>query len=209
MARVLVNNEAAAVESGLKTWGELVAWADRASAGRGQLVTAARLDGVDEPSFREPGLAARPLDTVATVEFDVASPADLVEESLAEGRDGLNGLRSHIREVAGRFRGTRIPFANQGLAELTQGLATLVSLIEAVTNALGMPLDSITVDGTPIVAVIDGMTDPLVALGQAQSQEDWVTVADVLEFDLEPALARCEPFFEAVAALTRQTHPTH
>ncbi len=209
MARVLVNNEATSVETGLKTWGELLSWADRTSAGRGQLVTAVRLDGVDEPSFRDESLAGRALESLATIEFDATSPGDLVSESLEEGRAGLNGLRDHALEVARRFRGTRVGYANQGLAEFTQGLATLVSLVEAIGEALGMPIDTLSVDDTPVVALIDAMGEPLQALGQAQAQEDWVTVADILEFDLEPALARCEPFFDAVATLSRQTQPTH
>jgi hypothetical protein len=209
MARVLVNNEAAVVENGLKTWGELLSWADRTSAERGQLVTAVRLDGVDEPSFREDSLAARPLESVATIEFDAASPADLVTQSLDEGRAGLNGLRTHALDVARRFRGTRVGYANQGLAEFTQGLATLVSLVEALGEALGLPIDRLSVDDTPVTALIDAMGEPLQALAQAQAQEDWVTVADILEFDLEPALARCEPFFDAVATLSRQAQPTH
>jgi hypothetical protein len=209
MARVLVNNEATPVETGLKTWGELLSWADRTSAGRGQLVTAVRLDGVDEPSFRDETLASRPIEALATVEFDAASPADLVTESLDEGRAGLNGLRDHALEVARRFRGTRVGYANQGLAEFTQGLATLVSLVETLGEALGLPIETLAVDDTPVAALIDAMGEPLHALGQAQAQEDWVTVADILEFDLEPALARCEPFFDAVGTLSRQAQPTH
>jgi len=209
MARVLVNNETTAVENSLKTLGELLDWADRASAGRGQLVTAVRLDGVDEPSFRDETQAGRPLETVATVEFDAIEPAALVAQSVEDAREGLAGLRQHTLDVARRFRGTRVANANQGLAELTQGLGTLVSLVDTLGGALGISLETLTANGRPVVAVIDDLAQPLVAIGQAQAQEDWVTVADILEFDLEPALACCESLFDALSTLTRQAHPTH
>lgn len=209
MTRVLVNNEATSVESGLKTLGELLDWADRASAGRGQLVTAVRLDGVDEPSFRDQSLADTPIDSVATVEFEAVDPATLVADSLEEAREGLAGLRQHTLDVGRRFRGTRVAHANQGLAELTQGLGTLVSLLDTLGGAMGIPLEALNSDDRPVLAVIDGLAQPLVAIAEAQAQEDWVTVADILEFDLEPALACCEPLFDALAALTRQTPTTH
>jgi len=209
MARVLVNNETTSVENSLKTLGELLDWADRASAGRGQLVTAVRLDGVDEPSFRDETQAGRPLETVATVEFDAVEPAALVAQSVEDAREGLAGLRQHTLDVARRFRGTRVANANQGLAELTQGLGTLVSLVDTIGGALGISLETLTANGRPVVAVIDDLAQPLVAIGQAQAQEDWVTLADILEFDLEPALACCESLFDALSTLTRQAHPTH
>jgi len=208
MARILVNNEATAVENGLNTWGELLDWADRASARRGQLVTAARLDGVDEPSFRDPSFAATPLERVATIEFDAIAPAALVAASVDEARDGLAGLRQHTIDVARRFRGTRVGTANQGLAELTQGLGTLVSLIDTLGGAIGIRIETLAVNGRPVVALIDDLGPSLVAIAASQAQEDWVTVADILEFDLEPALAQCEPLFDALSAAT-QAQPSH
>jgi len=209
MARVLVNNEAATIEIGLKTLGDLLTWADRASADRGQLVTAIRLDGVDEPSFRDAAMAQTPLDDVATIEVEAVAPADLVAESVSEAREGLNGLRQHTLDVARRFRGTRVVNANEGLATLTQGLGTLVALLEALGGAIGISLGALSVKDRPIVSLIDDLAQPLVAIGEAQAQEDWVTVADVLEFDLEPALGRCEPLFDALTSLTCQPQPIH
>jgi hypothetical protein len=209
MARILVNNEAHTIEIDVNTWGDLLAWADRTSAAQGRLVTAVRLDGVDEPSFRDAALAARALDEVATVEFDVASPASLVAESVDEALSGLDGLRQHALDVARRFRGTRVVFANQGLAELIQGLRTLVSLVDALGGAMGLPIETLTFDGRPALALIEDLGEPLASLGEAQAREDWVTVADILEFDVEPALARCHPFFTALATLTRQATTAH
>jgi hypothetical protein len=211
MTRILVNNEPRPVESGLKTWGELLAWADRTCAGTGELVTAVRLDGVDEPSFRDPGVAERPLEHMAVVELDIASPAVLVGESLREALNGLDGLRRHTLDVARRFRSTQVAHANEGLAELTLGLRTLVALVETVGGAMGVALSTVTWEGRPVIQLLEDLANPLVSLSEAQTGHDWVTVADVLEFDLEPALGQCGPFFEALASLARRvaTPTTH
>jgi hypothetical protein len=207
MARLLLNGEARTPETPYKSWEELLAWADRTSADLGLLVTAVRLDGVDEPSFRQPGLAARPLETVDVIEIDAATPASLVAESLDDALAGLEGLRTHAADVARRFRGNRLAQANAGLAELTQGLGTLVTLVEAVSGAMGIPIDTVVLDGRPAFAVIEDLGQPLTELTDAQQQQDWVTVADILEFDLEPAISRVAPLFSALASVAQQAHP--
>ena len=69
---------------------------------------------------------------------------------------------------------------------------------------MGIELQTLALDGRPVMALLENLATPLVALSEAQINEDWITVADVLEFDLEPALSRCEPLFEALAVLARR-----
>jgi hypothetical protein len=210
MTRLVVNNETRSVDATLKTWGELLASVDQGCAVQGQLVTAARIDGVDEPSFRDPEYAGRPLADLAVVEVEVSTPADLVTESLREALDGLNSLRQFTVVTSQRFRGEDIPFANQGMAELTIGLRTLVGLMEALSAAIGVRLEALEWKGVPLASLLDEIGKPLEDLAGAQASEDWVTVADILEFDLEPALAQCEPFFHALADLaSRAASRTH
>jgi hypothetical protein len=204
MARLLVNDEPQTAGNAQETWGDLLAWVDRYSADRGLLVTAVRLDGVDEPSFRERGLSDRTLAAVGVIEIDVATPASLVAESLDEALSGVAGLRTHALDVARRFRDSQLAFANTGLAELTQGLGTLVTLVDAVSGAMGIAIDRVTLDGRAAFSVIDDLGQPLVALTEAQTQRDWVTMADILEFDLEPAISRVAPLFAALAAVAEQ-----
>jgi hypothetical protein len=204
MPRVLVNNEPQDLDEGLKTWGELLAWVDHRVAAGGQLVTAARLDGVDEPSFRDPAQAVRSLSDWAVVEVDVATPASLVTESLQEALDGLASLRQYTVTVAQRFRGTDLGLANRGLGELSQGLQTLVGLIEALSGATGVGIDHFEWEGRPNSGLLQSLAQPLAPLADAQRGNDWVTVADILEFDLEPALAQCEPFFRALAEVAKR-----
>jgi hypothetical protein len=201
MIRLLVNNEAREVDSALKTWGELLARVEADLARQGRLVTAARLDGVDEPSFRAPEHTERALDSLAVVELEVSTPSALVVESLREALDGLNGLRTFTLLTAGQFRGTKIAAANQSLADLSQGLRVFVSLVEALVGAMGVGLEDVVWDGRPISGLLDDIGAPIGALADSQIANDWVTVADILEFDLEPALGQSEPFFRAFADL--------
>lgn len=207
MPRLLVNDELQILGNAHETWGELLAWADRFSAERGLLVTAIRLDGVDQPSFREVGLSDRRLRAAAVVEIETSTPASLLAESLDEAISGVAGLRSHALAVAGHFRDGRVNFANIGLAELTQGLGTLVTLVDAVSAAMGIAIERVTLDGRAAVSRIEELGQPLAELTEAQKQPDWVAMADVLEFDLEPAISRLAPIFTALAAVAAPAGP--
>jgi hypothetical protein len=200
MPRLLVNDEPQIVGNTHETWEELLAWADRFSADRGLLVTAVRLDGVDDPSFRERGLSDRRLKAVAVIEIEASTPASLLAESLDEALSGVAGLRRHALAVARHLRDGTLASANSGLAELTQGLSTLVALVDAVSAAMGIAIERVTIDGRSAASLIEDLGQPLVELTDAQKQRDWATMADILEFDLEPAFSRVARLFTALAA---------
>ena len=53
MTRIVVNEISRETEQGTKTWGGLLEALDEDLAGSGNIVTAARFDGVDTPTFRD------------------------------------------------------------------------------------------------------------------------------------------------------------
>lgn len=209
MARLLVNDEVQNGENTHETLAQVLDWADRFLAGRGLLVTAVRLDGVDEPSFRQLARPDRKLGAEAVIEIAAATPAGLVAESLEGALSGLAGLCAHTLDVACRYRASRLAHASSGLSELTHGLGTLVALIEAFTGAVGITLDKGTRDGRPALEVIEDLGPPLAELTEAETKQDWVTVADILEFGLEPAIRRVAPLFTELATVVvaRQAGP--
>ena len=54
MATLILDGEPLSLAEGPKTLGDLLATVDDQCAGRGRIVTGLRLDGDDEPAFREP-----------------------------------------------------------------------------------------------------------------------------------------------------------
>ena len=59
MATLMIDGQAHSAEKPLKTVGDLVAAADDWLARSGRIVTELRLDGVDEPAFREPQIVGQ------------------------------------------------------------------------------------------------------------------------------------------------------
>ncbi len=184
---LLVNGCRTSVEETLRTWGDLVGFLDRQLADTGQVVTAVRLDGVEEPAFRDPGLCAAALSELRSVEVESGSPQDLARRCLVDASDALQTLGRAATEAADSFRFGRIDEGRQALEQIGQGLITVLRIIAAAGLALRPELDAAAHDGQTLASLtvcLDRAVSDLVA---GQQNQDWVAVADVLEFDLEPA----------------------
>ena len=94
MATLMIDGRAHSGEKPLKTVGDLVAAADDWLARSGRIVTELRLDGVDEPAFREPQIVGQSASAYSEVRIESATRADLALRCLHEAGDALKSLAS-------------------------------------------------------------------------------------------------------------------
>lgn len=201
MARILVNELEHTAEPAPETWGELLERLDCASATDGRIVTAARFDGVEEPSFRDEALKATRLANWQTVEVRTDLPRRLLASCLREVSTGVEAMRTAVLRLASLFRGADVSMASAGLSHVAADLQTLVGLVNTLSGPLGLDLASFRADDGTIADHMQALEQHLEAIVQAQSDRDWLTVADVLEYDLEPSLGSWERIFASLAAL--------
>jgi hypothetical protein len=200
MARTLVNGVEYTGETPCKHWGELLERLDTQCSVHGQVLTAVRFDGVDEPSFREPDQLSRPLAGLAVIEAESASPRQLFEDSLDEASAAARTLAQAAERVGGAFRGFEVTAAQGDLAELAQGMGTLVAIAQALGQGIGVELKAVTCGQVTGADMVDQLIAHADVLIDAQQSEDWITVADVIEYDIAPALGQWPALFEALRA---------
>ncbi|HEY7791065.1 MAG TPA: hypothetical protein VIC33_11160 [Vicinamibacterales bacterium] len=203
MPHVVVNEGEQTLEKLPETWGKLLAGVDRDAAARGEVVTAVRFDGVDEPTFRQPAHAALPLTGFERIEIETTPPSELIDEALAQGALSLAALSAAAAQTGDAFRGVDLAGANQGLMELAEGVRSMVAILATGAQALGVDLQQMTRDGRSVAAQITELSGQLESIIDAQQAHDWLTVADILEYDLEPALKRWRPIFDTLRASVR------
>jgi hypothetical protein len=182
-----------------ETWGQALDAIDRHLAGRSHIVTDVRFDGVDEPAFRDPQVVELPLHDVATVEVVSGTPDSLLARCLAEAADSIEPLCQAAGSVGDEFRGFDIARANAGLVELADGMSTLVAIAGAAELASKGTPGSSAEPGHVVGPLAGELTGFIDALLEAQQAQDWITVADILQYDVEPALRRWAPVFQVVA----------
>jgi hypothetical protein len=196
MARVVVNGIEWRHTELPDTWGDLLDALEADLTAKGTLVTAVRFDGVDEPTFRSPALLARRLADLAHLEVESGSARALVARALQDAAGSLAGLSEAVTRVGADFRGADILKANQALVEVADGVRALVALVAAVSVTLQLDLEALRSGDMPMSALAEELAGHVQSLTEAQEARDWLTVADVLEFDLHPALDKWNGIFQ-------------
>jgi hypothetical protein len=198
MPRILLDGSELAVAPGVSTWGALLHEIDEQLAGSGRIVTDVRFDGLDEPAFREPGTLDRLLAEVVVLEVISGTPAGLMDRCLEEALAAIPPLCAAALAVGEGYREHHLAPANMGLVELADGLSSLVGIVGAAGLAFQVDLRHLRCGDQVAATLVAELGSYLESLVMAQEAGDWITVADVLQFDVEPALKRLTPVLESL-----------
>ncbi len=119
----------------------------------------------------------------------------LVHQCLADGAEGVEQLIADVMVLASHFRRGDIERAGHGLAQLARDLKALVVLVQGLADPVSILEPALALPSTPDVERLIGLLESIVA---AQVSHDWLTVADLLEYELEPELRIWLGSFETV-----------
>jgi hypothetical protein len=111
----------------------------------------------------------------------------VIIECVADGADGVRQMVADVAALAERFTEQDIAAGNHGLARLAQDLKALIVLVQTLREPLS-ELDAAAVAALPSDQDVEQLCSWLESLVSAQVGRDWLTIADVLRFDLQPEL---------------------
>jgi hypothetical protein len=199
MPQIYVNDIPQDLVPNPSTWGELLDLLDAIAEDEGTILSAARFDGVEEPAFREPAIVKRALSSVQRVDVQTALPNAFLRECLLEAIPSLRDCADAVTGVAEAYRRGELATGHEGMGQLSSDLGALTTLVTMIDGPIGVDLAQIT--GEPVSAAeqMEALWTTLDAMVAAQAAEDWLTVADVLEYDLEPAIRRWADLLTRVA----------
>jgi hypothetical protein len=198
MVDFVVDGETKTVDSGLKTWGNLLDELDVDAAGERRTVTEVRFDGVDEPSFRRADLLATKLTDLGAIEIETVDRIQLLRATLGQAGSSLPILAASACRAANAFRRDDLTSANEQLSSLVEAVRTLTILTVASATAAGTELEDLACGVGSGADVLGGVGLVLDTMSQWQTGRDWPAVADVLENDLAPAILQWGVVFDAM-----------
>lgn len=151
----------------------------------GRIVTALRINGVDEPAFRERDILERSLVGVDEIDLDTTPVGLMALQALDDALRFLPVLAGEARQVASGLRGAQVSEPRKAIGELADNLALMAALVHTAdlwARQVGLAgADWLGED----VAAVERVAE---SIGSAVGAEDWVTAADALEYDLSSAL---------------------
>jgi len=151
----------------------------------GRIVTALRINGVDEPAFREPDILARSIVDVDEIDVDTTPVAVMATYALDDALRFLPDLVREARDVAEHLRSPHASDHRQAIGGLADNLALLAALVHTAdlwARQAGLAGGDWLGDDVTAVERVAA------ALETASGAGDWVSAADALEYDLTAAL---------------------
>jgi hypothetical protein len=198
MPHCLLDQHPRLLNSGLKTWGDLLHGLDHDCSVDRRAVTVVRFDGVEEPSFRSPEVTARPLAPLRRIEVETIDRARLLRGTLGTAGQSLPSLAAAASRAGMAFRRRDLAGGHAQLTAMVAAIRTLTLLTVASATASGVELDVLPCGGVTAGDVMGAVGVVLDMLVQEQAVRDWVALADVLEFDLVPALLEWGVIFDTL-----------
>ena len=186
MSICTLNGLAHEVEAGLETWGQLLAGLEHGNGLARTVVAAVRFAGVDQPTFREPEVLALDVHAAAPIDVELSTTEDLVASARETAVGGLDALAESARQAADAFRLHDLPRAHRSLA----GFVATFQLLTALTAAVGRsktPSGALGLD-VPGAELLERLNVSLGALIDFDVNGDWISVADVLEYEIADLL---------------------
>jgi hypothetical protein len=144
-------------------------------------------------------VTARRLADVARVDIETATPAVFLRRVLLDAIVPLQEAADVCARLSAVYRRQDVSAGHAGLTSLASELRGLTVLVAMLTGPLQIDLGTSASDGTTAADEMETLGVAIDALVSAQESEDWLTVADVLEYDLDPAIRRWIDLLTAVA----------
>lgn len=151
----------------------------------GRIVTALRINGVDEPAFRESDILSRTLHVDDDVEVKTTPVGAMASTALDDAIRYLPEVSDQARAIASGLRSADTDTGRQGIAGLADNLALLTALVHTAdlwARQAGLAASNWLGDDVAAVERVAG------SLETAAADADWGRAADALEFDLTAAL---------------------
>jgi hypothetical protein len=159
------------------------------SGGREEAVGEVRVNGAPfEAALMGP---AQELDRgrIRSLEVDTISNRRMAQHFLANAGHFLQTMSSTLEQVAEMFRVADEREASEHYLRLLESLHLFLQVLELSRQELGLELESVQAGGVSAAVRLERLSGLVQEMLSAQQTEDWVLLADLLQYDLMAELA--------------------
>jgi hypothetical protein len=192
---VTINDTEISVPADLSTWGDLLDWIESDYLKAGQCITHVYLGGTETYNYRDRMLCEQELETVGAVSVSSGDFDRVVHESLAELERELNSALGSTQDIVRQFENRKEDDAYNQLAQLLESIRIFFTIF---SEDLGWvePTDA-EISRKEFSTVLErGLTQ----LISAQERRNWISVCDVIEYEITPMLES----WQKIVARTRE-----
>lgn len=164
-----------------------------------EFITSISANGGEITEGNMDGEKARPASSIENLEIKTDTFRKASVSALESIGEYLDGLGSMVKVAADKFRSVEEKEANDFFVGCIDGLQTFVSIIDKIKSLNALDFSKIIFNSTPISEKEAALLASLNSILQTQSKKDWVSLADLLEFELAPLILEWKDISAVVA----------
>ena len=179
---------------GIRNFGELMIILSRRAERGGDRVLQVRLNGEDVTGQDRSKLDDMPLEEIHDLDVETGDPKLLARSTLYSVADFLEMLLKEMRSAAELFRLGHDEKSSSTFLRCLDGLQVFMHSLEKCRRLLGLSFELLyvpTQNSSSDITVAQNrrrLFEVLDAMIEAQLNQDWILLADLLEYELIPVL---------------------
>jgi len=182
--KLLVNGKEETVSHMGETLGDLLLHIEKEGVPQGNVVRAIKIDG-QESSPDSPEAQKTPLSEIATLEVEISTLSDIINKNIENADAYLIRLIPGIEKSVELFRMGNEQEANKFFINIIDGIDWLSQVLDMILTAKAISPDTVF-DGKSIQDRRARLVDLTQQMVDANKNQDWVLLADLLEYEILP-----------------------
>ena len=170
---------------------------------QGRMIVDVHVDG-ERWSEEELGSTENRSTTAQVVELTSADPAQLVLQTFQDAAEELTNADELQQEAAQLLQSDQRTICMDKMGEALSIWLSVQQAIVKGSQVIGLQLDEVTVDGTPILTSIVQLNEQLRMLRTALEQDDQIALADALLYEFPDIVREWQGILEHLQTLVDQ-----
>jgi F420-dependent methylenetetrahydromethanopterin dehydrogenase len=171
-----------------QTVGEVLDKVRESLAGSGRMIVGIVCDGQILDPEEITGVLKEHVDRYAEIDFQTAIPAELARTGLEASREFLADIEQTSVEVVDHLHQSQVQEARPKIADMFEKLGNAFRGLQGTFQLLGLDPESIELSSGDAKKFMLGLGGTLRQVRDALENQDYVAFADLLEYELAPAL---------------------
>ena len=167
-----------------ETLGDLVLHIEKEGVAQGNVVRSIQIDG-EESSPDASATRKTPLSEIETLEIEISTLSDIVNKNIENADAYLIRLIPGIEKSVELFRMGNEQEANKFFINIIDGIDWLSQVLDMILAAKAISPDTVF-DGKSIQDRQASLVDFTQQMVDANKNQDWVLLADLLEYEILP-----------------------
>ncbi len=154
------------------------------SLGQERTLSEVRINGQPFEEARLGSATALPREEIERLEVETLDARQVALHFLGAAGHYLNAIVAAVERVAELYRVSDESEASEHYLATLESLQLFMQVLQTTRDALGLDFETLSVDGVSLEQRLARLAALVQELLNAQEQEDWVLLADVLQYDL-------------------------